>query len=153
MSRGTPPAAGAPTVFFMDLDAGVREAALSSPRGDDVARFLQGDMGHSGLEASTWILSRQPTTLTVALYYGRGENELNWRVSLMLRRQVFGRAAVVCVEEDTACSAIGLETLLRKLGERSLRLPEYTDKDVPGRIGDLLHNMSLYGTIELDDHT
>jgi hypothetical protein len=153
MSRGSSPAAGAPTVFFMDLDAGVREAALSSPRGDDVARFLQGDMGHSGLEASTWILSRQPTTLTVALYYGRVGDELNWRVSLMLRRQVFCRAAVVCVEEDTGCSAIGLGTLLRKLGERSLCLPEYTDKDVPGRIGDLLHNMSLYGTIELDDHT
>jgi hypothetical protein len=99
MSRCSSPAAGAPTVFFMDLDAGVREAALPSPRVDDVAGFLQGDMGHSGLEASTWILSRQPTTLTVALYYGRVENELNWRVSLMLRRQVLGRAAVVCVEE------------------------------------------------------
>lgn len=144
---------GAPSVFL--LGDGIAAPIVVPPPVDDVYGFLKSVTGYAVLEPWTFVLSRSDASTLIATVYcnedGRLENELNVGASYILGVEVYGTAVLVCLEEGEGdkdgegeySAVVSVETFAQKLEERGEELPEYTDKIVSGRVGDLLHKIKL----------
>lgn len=152
------PSDSAPSVFLLPhlLRDSVAAAVLVPPPAvDNVYEFLKSVTGYAVLESWTFVLSRDDTSTLIAAVYcnedGREEDELNVGASHILGVEVYGKAVLVCLEEGEGdedgegeySSAVSVEALVRKLDERGEELPEYKEKIVDGRVGDLLHQIKL----------
>jgi hypothetical protein len=138
------------TVMLFDGDGGVESRSVWSGTGE-IYCIMQKLTGYKKLDMFRYNMSHEDTNLIVAIYVSSEkpvDGPLNVQLSHALGTEVFGKALLVCFEDEAQYEwthVISHQKLLEKLDKRGKPVSVYHDKFFPGLLGDLLRELHDIG--------